>query len=81
VRVVVSSIYFLPGQKVNLEVLVYCLMLSSGNDAGQVRSESVGGCIYGFVYFMNQKAIEIGMKDSHFSNPHGFDGYGSHYSS
>ena len=64
-----------------LEDLVYGLMLRSGNDAAQVIAESVGGSIDGFVYLMNQKRKEIGMKDTHFSNPHGLDGDGSHYSS
>ena len=57
--------------KVKLEDLVYGLMLRSGNDAAQVIAENVGGSIEGFVYLMNEKAKQIGMKDTHFSNPHG----------
>ena len=81
VRVEGSAIYLKPGQKVKLEDLVYGLMLRSGNDAAQVIAENVGGSIEGFVYLMNEKAKQIGMKDTHFSNPHGLDGDGSHYSS
>lgn len=81
VRVEGSAIYLKPGQKVSLEDLVYGLMLRSGNDAAQVIAENVGGSIEGFVYLMNEKAKEIGMKDTHFSNPHGLDGDGTHYSS
>jgi D-alanyl-D-alanine carboxypeptidase (penicillin-binding protein 5/6) len=81
VRVEGSSIYLKPGDKVKLEDLVYGLMLRSGNDAAQAIAEYVGGSIEGFVYLMNQKAAEIGMKDTYFSNPSGLDGDGKHYSS
>ncbi|KEK23729.1 D-alanyl-D-alanine carboxypeptidase family protein [Bacillus gaemokensis] len=81
VRVEGSAIYLKPGWKVPLEDLVYGLMLRSGNDAAQAIAENVGGSIEGFVYLMNEKAKEIGMKDTHFSNPHGLDGDGTHYSS
>lgn len=81
VRVEGSSIYLKPGQKVPLEDLVYGLMLRSGNDAAQAIAEYIGGSVDGFVYLMNEKAKEIGMKDTHFSNPHGLDGDGKHYSS
>ncbi|MFD3446160.1 serine hydrolase [Microbacteriaceae bacterium 4G12] len=81
VRVEGSAIYLKSGQKVKLEDLVYGLMLRSGNDAAQAIAECVGGSIEGFVYLMNQKAEEIGMKHTHFSNPHGLDGDGNHYSS
>ncbi|MFJ8527156.1 D-alanyl-D-alanine carboxypeptidase family protein [Bacillus sp. NPDC094106] len=81
VRVEGSAIYLKPGQKVKLEDLVYGLMLRSGNDAAQAIAENVGGSIEGFVYLMNEKAKAIGMRDTHFSNPHGLDGDGTHYSS
>ncbi|MGG2092933.1 D-alanyl-D-alanine carboxypeptidase family protein [Bacillus sp. S13(2024)] len=81
VRVEGSAIYLKPGQKVTLEDLVYGLMLRSGNDAAQAIAEYVGGSTDGFVYLMNEKAAQIGMKDTHFSNPHGLDGDGTHYSS
>ncbi|MBC6975601.1 D-alanyl-D-alanine carboxypeptidase [Bacillus sp. Xin] len=81
VRVEGSAIYLRPGNKVPLEDLVYGLMLRSGNDAAQAIAENVGGSIEGFVYLMNEKAKQIGMKDTHFSNPHGLDGDGTHYSS
>lgn len=80
VRVEGSAIYLKPGQKVSLEDLVYGLMLRSGNDAAQAIAEYVGGSSDGFVYLMNEKAKEIGMKNTNFSNPHGLDGDGKHYS-
>jgi len=75
-----SSIYLKAGEKIKLEDLVYGLMLRSGNDAAVAIAETVGGSIEGFVYLMNQKAEEIGMKNTHFANPHGLDDHEDHYS-
>ncbi|MCE4047169.1 MULTISPECIES: D-alanyl-D-alanine carboxypeptidase family protein [Bacillaceae] len=76
-----SSIYLKAGEKISLEDLVYGLMLRSGNDAATAIAEHVGGSLDGFVYLMNQKAQELGMKDTHFANPHGLDDHEDHYSS
>jgi serine-type D-Ala-D-Ala carboxypeptidase (penicillin-binding protein 5/6) len=76
-----SSIYLQEGEKIKLEDLVYGLMLRSGNDAAVAIAETVGGSLDGFVYLMNQKAEEIGMKNTHFANPHGLDDHKDHYSS
>ncbi|PKR85957.1 D-alanyl-D-alanine carboxypeptidase family protein [Heyndrickxia camelliae] len=73
VRTEGSSIYLKPGDKIKLEDLVYGLMLRSGNDAANAIAETVGGSIEGFVFLMNQKAKEIGMNNTHFSNPNGLD--------
>ncbi|MGX2960278.1 serine hydrolase [Peribacillus sp. JNUCC 23] len=75
-----SSLYLKKGEKITLENLVYGLMLRSGNDAAVAIAEEVGGSLDGFVWMMNQKAEEIGMTDSHFSNPHGLDSTENHYS-
>lgn len=75
-----SSLYLKAGEKILLEDLVYGLMLRSGNDAAVAIAEHVGGSIDGFVFLMNQKAEEIGMKYTHFANPHGLDDHEDHYS-
>ncbi|WP_394232828.1 D-alanyl-D-alanine carboxypeptidase family protein [Niallia oryzisoli] len=80
VRAEGSSIYLKPGEKIKLEDLVYGLMLRSGNDSAVAIAEHVGGSLDGFVYLMNQKAAEIGMENTHFSNPHGLDDHEDHYS-
>ncbi|CAM3569913.1 D-alanyl-D-alanine carboxypeptidase family protein [Marinicrinis lubricantis] len=74
-----SSIYLKLGEEMNLEHLLYGLMLRSGNDAAVAIAEHVGGSVEGFAYLMNKKAQEIGMANSHFMNPHGLDSEG-HYS-
>lgn len=76
-----SSVYLKPGEKIKLSDLVYGLMLRSGNDTAVAIAEYVGGSVDGFAYLMNQKAREIGMYDTHFSNPHGLDDHEDHYSS
>nr|WP_307345615.1 D-alanyl-D-alanine carboxypeptidase family protein [Metabacillus malikii] len=75
-----SSLYLQKGEKIALEDLVYGLMLRSGNDSGVAIAEHVGGSLEGFVVLMNQKAEEIGMRNTHFANPHGLDDHEDHYS-
>ncbi len=68
-----SSIYMQPGQKFYLEDLIYALMLRSGNDCAWAIAEHVSGNVPDFVTLMNEKAKEIGMKNSYFENPSGLD--------
>jgi serine-type D-Ala-D-Ala carboxypeptidase (penicillin-binding protein 5/6) len=75
-----SSIYLKKGEKIKLRDLVYGTMLRSGNDAAVAIAEHVGGSVEGFVFLMNQKAAEIGMRNTHFANPHGLDDAENHYS-
>ncbi|HEY4552534.1 MAG TPA: D-alanyl-D-alanine carboxypeptidase family protein [Bacillaceae bacterium] len=75
-----SSIYLRPGEKIKLKELVYGLMLRSGNDAAVAIAEHVGGSTEGFVFLMNQKAEQLGMSNTVFSNPHGLDDHNDHYS-
>lgn len=58
---------------VTRRALCYGMMLPSGNDAANVVAVSVAGSIHEFTKLMNQKAIEIGMNDTSFANPHGLD--------
>lgn len=59
------------GEEMKIKDLLYALMLKSANDAAYVLAEHVGGSIDGFSDIMNQKAKEIGCKNSHFVNPNG----------
>ncbi|MFR9183840.1 MAG: D-alanyl-D-alanine carboxypeptidase family protein [Christensenellales bacterium] len=52
--------------------LLYCMMVSSGNDAALVLGDYVGnGNVGSFVELMNAKVKELGCKDTNFVNPHG----------
>lgn len=59
--------------KISVQDLLYGLMLRSGNDAAVALAEYVGGDVKGFAELMNQKANEMGLKDTHFVTPHGLD--------
>lgn len=66
-----SSAGILVGETMTLEHLLYCAMLSSGNDACNVIAEHIGGSISSFVEMMNQRAAELGCANTHFTNTHG----------
>ena len=66
------------GETMSLENLLYCAMLSSGNDACNVIAEYIGGAIYNFVDMMNARAAELGCTGTHFANTHGIPNE-SHY--
>lgn len=68
------------GETVTLGALVRAAMLRSGNDAAAAIAEHIGGSIEGFVEMMNDRAVELGMVNTHFANPNGLDASG-HYSS
>lgn len=61
------------GDKVSVRDLLYGLMLRSGNDAAVALAEHVGGSVKGFAELMNEKAIELGLTNTHFVTPHGLD--------
>ncbi|MBQ3553516.1 MAG: D-alanyl-D-alanine carboxypeptidase [Clostridia bacterium] len=73
-----SSIYLKAGEKITLGDLLYGVMLASGNDAAIAVAEHIGGSVSGFADLMNQKAKEIGAKNTQFKNPNGLDEEG-HY--
>ena len=64
-----SSMYLQKGEKLTLKELLYGLMLSSGNDAAVAISEAISQKGDDFVKRMNDKAAEIGAKDTRFKNP------------
>lgn len=66
-----SSIYLKAGDKLTLEDLLYGLMLNSGNDAAMAIAEHISGSCDNFVALMNEKALELGCKNTHFENPSG----------
>lgn len=61
------------GDKTSVRDLLYGLMLRSGNDAAVALAEHVGGSVKGFAELMNEKAIELGLTNTHFVTPHGLD--------
>ncbi len=74
-----SAIYLSIGEKMKLEDMLYGLLMQSGNDAALMIADYLGG-EEKFVKKMNEKAKEIGMKNTTFSNPHGLDEKTKNYS-
>ena len=68
-----SAIYIQVGEEMKLEDLVYGLMLRSGNDAALAIANFVAPSTAEFVKMMNEKAKQIGMKNTTFNNPSGLD--------
>ena len=60
-----------PGDVLTVEQLLYCLLLPSANEAGNILAVAVDGSIEAFVEHMNTRAKELGCKGTHFVNPHG----------
>jgi len=75
-----SGIYIKKGEQIKLKDLLYGLMLRSGNDAALAIANYVGGNVDSFVNMMNEKAKQIGMKNSEFNNPSGLDEDEGNYS-
>ncbi len=75
-----SSMGLRAGERITVRDLLYGMLIPSGNDAATALAIAVGGSVPKFAEMMNRKAAELGMKDSHFVNPHGMDAPG-HYSS
>lgn len=74
-----TSIYLEVGEKITIHDLLYGLMLRSGNDAAMVLATHTLGEEL-FIQKMNEKAQELEMKDTTFSNPHGLDEKTKNYS-
>lgn len=61
------------GEKYILKDLLYSLMLESHNDTAVAIAEHVAGSVEAFAQLMNQKALELGCKDTYFITPNGLD--------
>ncbi len=79
VRVEGTSIGLKAGDSITLETLVCGMLLESGNDAANVTAEFIAGGNEAFAALMNERAAQIGMKNTHFVTPSGLDD-AEHYS-
>jgi D-alanyl-D-alanine carboxypeptidase/D-alanyl-D-alanine carboxypeptidase (penicillin-binding protein 5/6) len=69
-----SSIYLVEGEILTLEELLYALLLESANDAAVAIAIAIDGSVEAFADRMNRLARDLGLKHTHFENPHGLDG-------
>ncbi|MBX6395579.1 MAG: D-alanyl-D-alanine carboxypeptidase [Alicyclobacillaceae bacterium] len=66
-----SQVYLDPKEKFTLKDMIIFVAVHSGNDAAVAIAEYLGGSVDQFVKRMNDKAQELGLKDTHFVNPDG----------
>lgn len=74
-----SSMYLKVGEVVTLKDLASGMMMASGNDAANATAISISGSTEKFAEKMNERAQQIGMKNTHFVTPSGLDDE-EHYS-
>ena len=68
-----SSMGLLEGDTVSYRDLLYGMLLASGNDAANTTAYVLAGSVQGFAKMMNEKAAELGMKNTSFVTPSGLD--------
>ena len=73
-----SSVYLCEGELLTVEELLYALMLASANDAAVALAIAAAGSVESFAEKMNERAYELGLRDTHFVNPHGLN-HEEHY--
>lgn len=61
------------GEQVTVADLMRGLLIPSGNDAAMALARHVAGGEDAFVAAMNARADQLGLAQTHFENPHGFD--------
>ena len=66
-----SRMFIEPGDRVRVEDLLLGLIVQSGNDAAVALAEHVAGSEAGFADLMNQAAVKMGLKNTHFVNSTG----------
>jgi serine-type D-Ala-D-Ala carboxypeptidase (penicillin-binding protein 5/6) len=69
-----STVYLRAGEELTVADLLRATLVPSANDAAEALALHVGGgSADRFVDLMNAKAAELGLRDTHFENPHGLD--------
>ncbi len=75
-----SQVYLAAGEVQTLETMIKCIVVASGNDASVAVAEHIAGSEQAFVDMMNEKAVELGMVDTHFEDCCGLSDSDGHYS-
>ncbi|TMW73678.1 D-alanyl-D-alanine carboxypeptidase family protein [Alteribacter natronophilus] len=66
-----SQIFLEPGEEMTVEEMLKGIAIASGNDASVAMAEHLAGSEDEFVNMMNEKAKELGLKDTNFVNSNG----------
>lgn len=68
-----SQVFLEPGEVMEVEELLKCVIIASANDAALTLAEHIAGSEEAFVDMMNKRAYELKMKNTHFENVTGLD--------
>ena len=68
-----SKIGLMPGERMTVRDLLTALILESANDAAVTLAEGIAGSREAFVREMNRRAVTLGLRDTSYANPIGFD--------
>lgn len=66
-----TSLYLCEGDTLTMRDLLYGMMLRSANDCAVAVAVEIGDSVEGFAALMNEKATQLGLSNTHFTNPHG----------
>jgi len=75
-----SQIFLKVGEQMSVDDIIKAVMVASANDAAIALAEHVGGTYDNFIKMMNNRAKELGMKNTHFADANGLSDDNSHYS-
>jgi D-alanyl-D-alanine carboxypeptidase (penicillin-binding protein 5/6) len=75
-----SQIFLEPGEEMTVQDMMKGIAMASGNDASVAMAEKLAGSEQAFVQMMNDRAGQLGMKNTHFVNCNGLPA-DNHYSS
>lgn len=68
-----SKMNLVPGEELTVRDLLYGMLLPSGNDAAYTLAYNYPGGIEGFVAKMNKRARDLGLSNTYFADPAGFE--------
>lgn len=74
-----SQVFLEEGEVQNVETLIKCIVVASGNDASVVMAEFIAGSEQEFVKQMNARAKELGMENTNFEDCCGLTDSSNHY--
>ncbi|MDL2302438.1 D-alanyl-D-alanine carboxypeptidase [Lachnospiraceae bacterium OttesenSCG-928-D06] len=74
-----SQVFLAANEVQTLDTMIKCIAVSSGNDASVAVAEFIAGSEESFVGLMNQKALELGMTNTHFEDCCGLTDSDNHY--
>ena len=68
-----AVVWLEPGDRMTVDELLLSLLAGNANDAAAVLADAVSGDAAHFVMDMNAAAFDLGMRDTRFTSPQGFD--------